>query len=198
MVIQNNPPSTGRAHMSSKFRRVLVFVVPLALAIGGGLAWYEKYRVDLLNRGYISHELKSAAEDLITAGIGNSLKDEPWFTKTDIHALSFYSIVEGNLNVILRHESSDRFFIVTEPKFMRQSGFKTYSENKEMCLASALLRVSNTLVLASDKNLYNLDPFYGCTSSHREYIKQYDAATQQVQYNSLLVHPEFDSSTRTQ
>ena len=150
------------------------------------------------NRGYISDELKSAADDLIAAGIGNSLKGEPWFTKTDLHALSFYSIAEGNLNVILRTDSSKSFFTVTEPKFMKQAGFKTFSEETEMCLLSAVLRRSNTLVLASDKNLYYFDPFYGCSSSRWEYIKQLDAATEQVQYNTLLIHPEFDSSIRTQ
>lgn len=159
---------------------------------------YQKSRVDLQNRGPFSDVLKGAAEDLITSGIGNSLKDDPWFTKTDLHALSFFTVAEGNLNVILRNESSDSFFTVTEPKFMRKAGFKTLSEETEMCLLSAVLRISNILVLASDKNLYHFDPYYGCASSHWEYIKQLDAATEQVQYNKLLIHPEFDSSIRTQ
>ena len=181
-----------------KLRKVLVFVVPILLVLGGGFAWYQNYKVELQNRSYISDELKGAAQDLMTAGIGNSLKDDPWFTKTDLHALSFYSIAEGSLNVILRNDSSNSFFTVTEPKFMSQAGFKTISEETGMCLLSAVLRRSNILVLASDKNLYYFDPYYGCTSNHWEYIKQLDAAIEQVQYNSMLVHPEFDSSISTQ
>lgn len=183
---------------TSKIRKFLVFAIPLALVIGGGTAWYVKYKIDTRPLSSISGDLKATAQDLVAAGIGNSLKDDPWFTKTDLHALSFYSISEGNLNVILRNESSNSFFTVTEPKFMRQAGFKTYTENTEMCLLSAVLRRSNILVLASDKNFYYFDPFYGCDSSHWEYIKQLDAATEQVQLNSVLVHPEFDSSIRTQ
>ena len=182
----------------SKIRRFLVFVIPIALVIGGGAAWYVNYKIDTRPGSSISGDLKATVQDLVVAGIGNSYVDEPWFTKTDLHALSFYLVDEGQLRIILRNESSNSFFTVTEPKFMRQAGFKTFSEETQMCLASLSMRTSSTLVLASDKNLYYFDPYYGCASSHWEYIKQLDAAIEQVQYNSLLVHPEFDSSIRTQ
>jgi len=182
--------------MSPKIRRVLVFAIPMALVLGGGTAWYVKYKNDTKAYGYaLSEELKSAAVDLVAAGIGNSFVDEPWFTKTDLHALSFYTVAEGQLRVILRNDSSASFFTLTSPKFMREEGFKTFAEETEMCLLSANLRFSNTLVLASDKNLYLFDPFFGCTSRHTDYLKQLDAATEQLAYNSLLIHPEFDSSS---
>lgn len=179
----------------STIRKFIVLAVPLALVIGGGTAWFVKNKLDTKLFGYaISAELKAAAVDLVAAGIGNSFVNELWFTKSDLHALSFYTVTEGQLRVILRNESSDSFFNITSPKFMRESGFKTFNEDQEMCLASANLRFSNTLVLASDRNLYLFDPFFGCTSRHTEFIKQVDAAMEQLEYNSLLVRPEFDSS----
>jgi hypothetical protein len=185
--------------MSPKIRRFLVFAIPVALVLGGGTAWYVKYKNDTKIYGSaISAELKAAAVDLVAAGIGNSFVNQPWFTKSDLHALSFYTVAEGQLRVILRNDSSDSFFTITSPKFMRDEGFKTFAEETEMCLLPANLRFSNTLVLASDKNLYLFDPFFGCTSRHTEYFKQLDAATEQLAYNYLLVHPEFDSSIRTQ
>jgi hypothetical protein len=177
----------------STIRKFIVLAVPLALVIGGGTAWSVKNKLDTKIYGYASAEMKAVAVDLVAAGIGNSFVNELWFTKSDLHALSFFTVTEGQLKVILRNESSDSFFTITSPKFMRESGFKTFNEDQEMCLASANLRFSNTLVLASDRNLYLFDPFFGCTSRHTEYIKQVDVAMEQLAYNSLLVRPEFDS-----
>jgi len=183
---------------TSIIRRFLVFAIPIALVIGGGTAWYVKYKIDTRPYSSISGDLKATAQDLVAAGIGNSFVDEPWFTKTDLQALSFYLVDEGQLRAILRNDSSDSFYTVTDPKFMRKSGFKTSAEGTEMCPLVASTRISNTLVLASDHKLYFFDPTYGCYYSHRKYLEQLDAAIEEVQYNSVLVHPEFDSSIRTE
>jgi hypothetical protein len=183
--------------MSSKVRRFLVFALPIALVIGGGTAWYVKYKIDTRPYSSISGDLKATAFDLVAAGIGNSFVDEPWFTKTDLHALSFYTVDEGELRVILLNESSESFYTVTDPKFMRKAGFKTSAEETEMCPAMGGTRDSNTLVLVSDRNLYFFDPTYGCYYSLRPYLEQLDAATEQLSYNSLVVHPEFDRSVIT-
>lgn len=170
-------------------RKFLLFAIPIALVIVGCNALLLKESVESKPHLSISRHLASPAEDLIAAGIGNSFVDEPWFTKADLHALSYYQVVEGKLNVILRNASSGRFFTLTTPKFMRDAGFKTRSEESEVCRLVSSLNISNTFVLASDKNLYSFDPFYGCTSNHGDYLKQLDAATDQVQYNTLLIHP---------
>jgi len=181
---------------TSKIGRFLVFAIPIALVIGGGTAWYVKYKIDTRPYSSISGDLRATAQDLVAAGIGNSFVDEPWFTKTDLHALSFYLVDEGQLRVILRNDSSDSFYTVTDPKFMRKSGFKTSAEETEMCPAIGGTRNSNTLVLASDRNLYFFDPTYGCYYSLRPYLEQLDDATEQLSHTPL-VHPEFDSSVIT-
>lgn len=169
--------------MKSKFRRFLVFAIPIALVIGGGTAWYVKHKIDTRFDSSISKPMKALANELISAGIGNSLVDEPWFTKTDLHALSFYSLDEGGLRLILRNDSSERFFAVTSPKYMREAGFKTISEQTEMCPLVASTRVSNTLVLASDHNLYLFDPTYGCFYNIRNYLEPLDVAMENLDYD---------------
>jgi hypothetical protein len=169
--------------MSPKIRRVLVFAIPIALVIVGGTVWYVKCKIHARFDSSISKPMKAAADELVAAGIGNTFVNEPWFTKTDLHALSFYSVDERGLRVILPNESSERFFAVTSPKFMREAGFKTISEQTEMCPLVASTRASNTLVLASDHNLYLFDPTYGCFYNIRNYLEPLDAAMEDLDYN---------------
>lgn len=167
--------------LSNNTKRLLFTITIVVL--GGTSLWLAKDRIAVKPYSSIPKSLKLAAEDLVASGIGESLLDEHWFTKTDLHALSFYVVIDGELRAILRSESSDKFFTLTSPKFMTEEGYRTRSEESGVCRIVSSLRVSNTLVLASDGNLYYFDPFYGCTSNHMEYIEELDAAKARVQYS---------------
>jgi hypothetical protein len=172
--------------LSNNTKRLLFTILIVVVVFCGGSLWLAKDRISTKPFGSIPMSIKLAAEDLVASGIGQSLLVEPWFTKTDLHALSFYVVVEGELRVISRNVSSDRFFTLTSPKFMTEKGYSTQSGEPGACRLVSSLRISNILVLASDRNLYYFDPYYGCTSNHSEYIEELDSAKARVQYNSVF------------
>ncbi len=173
---------------SSKYLKYSVSVIVLALAIGAGSAWYANSKIDKEPSRAYPESIVQAANDLVSMGTGNAFVDELWFTKTDLHALSFVIIENGEKRVILQNDSSKLFFELTSPKFMREEGYKTYAENTDLCPLVGTTRVPNILVLASDRNIYVFDQMYGCFPYHEDYIRELDVATKLAEYGVL---PEF-------